>query len=157
MTTSFGTWFGQNLLFTDILESDDRVPCMIFSMPEIIINVFHMEDDGNGNKFGLLVPHLEFWIALVNTLIIGAIFSSCISCIMYYFIVIPQKQSKKSKKQNNNITPFLIGFGFIMPICAISPYYGLRYLGVKSKIFKFLLGIAQLTTFFRCSEGMRNM
>ena len=154
--STFGKWVGQNLLFTDILESDDRVPCMIFSMPQLIINVFHMEDDGNGNKFGLLLPHLEFWIALVNTLIIGAIFSSCISCIMYYFIVIPQKQSKKSKKQNNNITPFLIGFGFIMPICAISPYYGLRYLGVKSKIFKFLFGIAQLTTFFRCSEGMMN-
>ena len=152
MTNTFGKWVGQNLLFTEVLESDDRVPCMIFSMPEFIINVFHIED-----KFGVLVPYLEFWIALVNTLIIGAIFSSCISCIMYYFIVLPQKQSKKSKKQNNNITPFLIGFGFIMPICAISPYYGLRYFGVKSKIFKFLLGIAQLTTFFRCSEGMRNM
>lgn len=41
-----------------------------------------------------------------------------------------------------------------MPLCAVAPYYGVRYFGVKNKMIKFLCGTAQLTSFFRCSEAM---
>ena len=63
--SSFGTWVGQNLFFSDTLESDTRKPRMIFSMPKIILQTLHMEDDGGENKFGILIPYLEFWIAMV--------------------------------------------------------------------------------------------
>ena len=63
--SSFGTWVGHNLFFSDTLESDTRKPCMIFSMPKIILQTLHLEDDGGENKFGILIPYLEFWIAMV--------------------------------------------------------------------------------------------
>jgi hypothetical protein len=62
------------------------------------------------------------------------------------------------KRKNKHIvdlgmTPYLIGFGVIMPICAVLPYYSLKYFCIRSKIIKFLAACAQLTLFFRCSEG----
>eukprot|EP00579_Thalassiosira_antarctica_P000802 CAMPEP_0201868078 /NCGR_PEP_ID=MMETSP0902-20130614/2110_1 /ASSEMBLY_ACC=CAM_ASM_000551 /TAXON_ID=420261 /ORGANISM="Thalassiosira antarctica, Strain CCMP982" /LENGTH=444 /DNA_ID=CAMNT_0048393375 /DNA_START=123 /DNA_END=1457 /DNA_ORIENTATION=+ len=147
---SFGKWVGHNLLFSEVLEADNRAPCLIFSMPDFILRLFHMED--GGNEFGLLAPRIEFWIALTMTLIFGAIFSSCLSCIMYQFIVIPRKRN--NKQNNEYMTPFLVGVGIIMPLCALYPYYGLRYFHIKNKMIKFLTGLAQLTSFFRCSEAM---
>jgi hypothetical protein len=60
---SFGEWVGRNLLFSDVIESDKRVPCIIFTVPANIVNWFGV--DHVGNKFGLLAPRIEFWIALV--------------------------------------------------------------------------------------------
>lgn len=146
---AFGEWVGRNLLFSDVLESDGRKPCMTFTVPDFILNY-------GGDKFGLLAPRIEFWIALLVSLVIGSLFSTCISCITYQFIVFPRKEhtKKQGKQENQPITPFLVGFGIIMPLCAFSPYYGLRYFLIKNKLIKFLAGVAQLTSFFRCSEAM---
>lgn len=84
----------------------------------------------------------------------GAIFSSAASCIIYRYIILPRKQSNDKKTRMPPIvSPYLVGFGIVMPLCAVSPYYYLRYFGIKNKIIKFLAGVAQLTSFFRCSEG----
>ncbi len=99
------------------------------------------------------------WTLLFRTakvLIMGAIFSTCMSFVMYHFIVLPRKQMHKRKGRNivdSGITPYLIGFGVIMPICAVLPYYYMKYFCIRSKIIKFLAACAQLTLFFRCSEG----
>lgn len=75
-------------------------------------------------------------------------------------MVLPRKKNKmQDGKQPANgssasMTPFLIGFGIIMPLCSIFPFYANRYFCIKNKIIKFLNGVAQLTTFFRCSEAM---
>eukprot|EP00571_Detonula_confervacea_P011967 CAMPEP_0172306306 /NCGR_PEP_ID=MMETSP1058-20130122/7405_1 /TAXON_ID=83371 /ORGANISM="Detonula confervacea, Strain CCMP 353" /LENGTH=441 /DNA_ID=CAMNT_0013018147 /DNA_START=36 /DNA_END=1361 /DNA_ORIENTATION=+ len=153
-SSSFGKWVGHNLLFSDVLESDSRSPCTTFSIPDYFLKLFHME--GGGNKFGLLAPQIEFWIALVASLIMGALFSSCLSCIIYHFIVLPRKEinTQKRKKNLESMTPFIVGFGIVMPICIVSPYYGLRYFMIKNKILKFFTGVAQITSFFRCSEAM---
>lgn len=152
---AFGKWVGDHLLFSELLEADKRTPCMIFSMPEFMLTLFKMDDSG-GNQFGLLVPRLEFWIALPMTMLLGAVFSSCMSCIMYKFIVLPRRKNKNQKNEQNveYMTPFLVGFGVVMPLCALCPYYLLRYFHIKNKTIKFLNGTAQLTTFFRCSEAM---
>ena len=63
--SSFGHSVGHNFFFSDTLESDSRQPCLIFNMPKIILQILHMEDDGEENKFGILLPYLEFWIAMV--------------------------------------------------------------------------------------------
>ena len=55
---AFGEWVGHNLLFSDVLESDGRKPCMTFTVPDFILNY-------GGDKFGLLAPRIEFWIALL--------------------------------------------------------------------------------------------
>ena len=119
-----------------------------------------------------------------QTLIMGAIYSSVTSCIIYRWIILPRKEKRRRRRRrkeqeennsnsNNNYnnkngttttttttnvitpSPYLVGFGIVMPLCAVSPYYYLRYFGIKNKIIKFLAGVAQLTSFFRCSEGKR--
>jgi len=165
--STFGSWVGNNLLFSETLASDKRTPCLIFTVPDFLVRLlFQMDNDGDGGqsvadvKLGLLAPRIEFWIALIMALFLGALFGCFVSCIIYQFIVLPQKKHSKKggkndvKTNSGSITPFLIGFGIIMPSCVILPYYSLRYLCIKSKIIKFLGGTAQLTTFFRCSEAM---
>mmetsp|Transcript_542 Transcript_542/g.1187 ORF Transcript_542/g.1187 Transcript_542/m.1187 type:complete len:468 (-) Transcript_542:301-1704(-) len=166
-----GKWIGRNFFFSDLLESDTRSPCMTFSMPESLLRLLRFlertttitDDDADGGiQFGLLAPQLQFWLALGSTLVWGLLFNTCISLLVYNLIVLPRKRGNKNRtnKQNNNaessllMTPYLVGFGIIMPLCAISPYYALRYFGIRNKIIKFFMGIAQLTSFFRCSEAM---
>lgn len=52
------------------------------------------------------------------------------------------------------MTPFVTGFGIVMPIAILSPYYCIQFFGVKNKLLKFFFGVQSVTTFFRCSEGM---
>jgi len=144
---------GHNILFSDYLESDQRTPCFTFSVPESILSLFHVDISG-GNEFGLLAPRIEFYLGLLMTLLIGAIFNACVSCIIYQFMVIPRKIQQKSKQDSQTLLPFLIGFGIIMPLCIVSPYYAVRYFCIKNKILKFLAAVAQAITFFRTSEAM---
>ena len=61
---SFGEWVGRNLLFSDVLESDTRVPCMTFAINANFLKLIGV--DRGDTKFGLLAPRIEFWIALVT-------------------------------------------------------------------------------------------
>lgn len=161
-SSSFGTWVGHNLLFSQVLEADIRLPCMTFSVPNYFMNLFYMDNGDGGNEFGLIAPRIEFWIAMTVTLTIGALFSTCLSCIIYHFIILPRKQHKinKDEKRNQNhlesssMTPLIVGFGIVMPLCALSPYFIVRYFLIKNKIIKFLIGSSQVTSFFRCSEAV---
>jgi hypothetical protein len=70
MMPLIGKWIGENLLFSSILESDDRVPCVTFVMPRSIVAMLHIlkegEEEEEDMRFGLLLPRIEFWIALVS-------------------------------------------------------------------------------------------
>ena len=67
------------------------------------------------------------------------------SCIIYKFIIIPRKQTTKGKgKQGDksaDITPFLVGFGVVMPLCVIYPFYANSYFIVRSKIWWIALAV----------------
>ena len=56
-----------------------------------------------------------------------------------------------------NMTPYLTGFGVVMPIAVLSPYYCVKFFGVRNKVLKFFFGVQSVTTFFRCSEGLTEM
>jgi hypothetical protein len=148
---SFGKWFGEHALFSELIESDKRAPFVTFTVPESILGLLHME--GGGNRFGLLAPSIEFWIALITSLLIGATFNACLCCIIYKFIVLPQKDQKK-RSMEGSMTGFIVGFGLVIPLCAAYPYYANRYFCTKNKVMKFLNVCAQVTTLFRCSEAM---
>ena len=137
---SCGTWVGENFLFSEVLESDQRTPCMMFSIPNSILTLFHME--GGGDTFGLLAPRLEFWITMVVALIMSAIFSTFLSIIIYHLIVLPREEQKNKPAQNESTTPFLVGFGIIIPLCTLYPFYIVRFFCVKNKIIKFLTGVS---------------
>jgi hypothetical protein len=70
MLPFIGKWIGENLLFSSVLESDDRVPCVTFIMPRSIVAMLHILKEGDdveeSLRFGLLLPRIEFWIALVS-------------------------------------------------------------------------------------------
>ena len=137
---SIGKWMGNNILYSEALASDQRVPCITFSIA--------------GSRYGLLAPSLQFWLALGTCLLLGAIYSTILSCIMYQFIILPRKKKKKHDHDasSSTTTSLLVGFGFIVPLCVIYPYYGIHFFLIKNKVIKFLFGIASLTTAFRCSE-----
>ena len=58
----FGRWVGHHLLFSDVVESDQRTPCVTFTVPDAILRFFGVE--AGGNEFGILAPQLQFWLAL---------------------------------------------------------------------------------------------
>ena len=149
---SIGTWVGHNLLYSETLASDQRTPCLTFTTSSII-------GDHQRQTYGLLAPSLQFWLALGNVLILGAIYGTILSCVMYQLIILPRKRQKKYHQDNHNhhqpsSTSLLIGFGILIPLCVIYPYYGIHYFLIKNKVVKFFFGLASLTTGFRCSETM---
>ena len=140
---SIGKWVGHYLLSSDLLESDKRVPYLTFT-PANFLRWFGIEDFVDKTiVFGLLVPSIEFWTCLIIILIMGAMFASICCYVMYHYIVLPRKQATKLGI-DLDMTPFIIGFGFIMPFCAVSPYYILRYFGIRNKLMKFLAATTQL-------------
>jgi hypothetical protein len=150
--SSIGKWVGHYLLFSNILESDKRVPYLTFT-PANFLRWFGIEDFVDKTiVFGILVPSIEFWTCVIVILIMGAMFASGCCYVMFHYIVLPRKKATKLGV-DLDMTPFIIGFGFIMPFCAVSPYYILRYFGIRNKLMKFLAATTQLTLFFRCSEG----
>ena len=58
----FGRWVGHHLLFSDVVESDQRAPFVTFTVPDAILTFFGVEE--GGNEFGILAPQLQFWLAL---------------------------------------------------------------------------------------------
>jgi hypothetical protein len=62
-------------------------------------------------------------------------------------------ERKRGDGVYSGISPYLVGFGVIMPICAALPFYSMRYFCIRSKIVKFLAARAPQILFFRCSEG----
>ena len=126
---SIGTWVGHNLLYSEALASDQRTPCLTFTTSSIIGN--HQV----GQKYGLLAPSLQFWLALGNVLILGAIYGTILSCVMYQLIILPRKRQKKYHQHNHHHQPsstsLLIGFGILIPLCVIYPYYGIHYFQIK--------------------------
>ena len=100
---------------------------------------------------------------------LGCAFNLLLSIISYYYIVLPQKRQQIRHNDTNNsqtdvqrtsgdsMTPFLTGFGIVMPIAILSPYYCIQFFGVKNKLLKFFFGVQSVTAFFRCSEGMKEM
>ncbi|KAL7545405.1 hypothetical protein ACHAWF_008754 [Thalassiosira exigua] len=149
-----GRFVGDYLLFSDFLESDQRTPCVTFSLPDSVLRLLRME--GGGNEFGLLAPRLEFWIAMIAAIGLLAAFNTLVSCVIYQCIVLPQKQTnmKKDKQINDSMAPFLVGFGIIMPLSLVTPYYAIQFFRVKNKIIKFFFCVTEILAFFRCSEAM---
>ena len=128
-------WIRENLLFADLLAADTRRPFFKFTF--------------QSTELGVLAPRIEFWVSLLTLSLMGAVFNCAMSLIIWQFIIRPRKRGK-----GDPITAGLVGFGILMPFCALAPYYALRHLRVQNKMMKFLIGVAPLTTFFRCSEAV---
>ncbi|KAL7448170.1 hypothetical protein ACHAWC_000412, partial [Mediolabrus comicus] len=87
---SIGTWVGHNLLYSETLASDQRTPCLTFTT-----SIIGNDHQVGQTTYGLLAPSLQFWLALGNVLIFGAIFGTILSCVMYQLIILPRKRQKK--------------------------------------------------------------
>ena len=156
-----GKYIGETLLFSTYLEEDNRTPFVTFPFPTFIASSFGQ--DANA-KLGIVMASLEFWIALVVVMLIGSIFNIFVAVLSYRFIVLPRRcQDRRNYKKDGqdtandhrtgSMTPYLFGFGVIMPLASMYPYLCIPLFGVKNKMLKFFFGVQSLTTFFRCSEG----
>ncbi|KAL3783746.1 hypothetical protein HJC23_004865 [Cyclotella cryptica] len=153
---SIGKRIGETLLFSARLESDERTPFLTVSVPPLLLGGRY---DGHDVEMGLILPSVEFWVALVMILFIGCAFNLVLSIISYYYIVLPRKRQRmlcngKRQTQTNNkrtsedsMTPYLVGFGIVMPIAILSPYYCIQYFGVRNKVLKFFFGVQSVTTY----------
>ena len=80
--TTFGEWVGHNLFFNDVIESDTREPIIVFSVPDYLLRLLHLEE--GGNKFGFMAPQLQFWTALVTVRLLISIFDFSVG-YAYFF------------------------------------------------------------------------
>ena len=157
-----GKYIGETILFSSYLEDDIRTPFVTFPLPTFIASSLLGQEDA---QLGIVMASLQFWIALLFVMLMGCIFNVFVAILSYNMIVLPrrrqhhsyQRNSKKDGDTTNDdqrtMTHFLFGFGVIMPLSAIYPYYCIPFFGVKNKVLKFFFGVQSLTTFFRCSEG----
>ncbi len=53
-------WIGDNLLFAEFLESDQRSPMITFQIPGLLTKSVGM---GSG-KLGVVAPSIQFWFAI---------------------------------------------------------------------------------------------
>ena len=156
---SIGRYIGETVLFRTYLEDDIRTPFASFSIPAAATSFL---GDGYKNvKLGIVMPSIEFWIAMLVVVFIGSLFNLILAVISYNFIVVPRKRQQRLQNKKDGgkeshdgiITPYIFGFGIIMPLATMYPYYCIRFFGVKNKLLKFFFGVQSITTFFRCSEG----
>mmetsp|Transcript_23540 Transcript_23540/g.49700 ORF Transcript_23540/g.49700 Transcript_23540/m.49700 type:complete len:461 (-) Transcript_23540:21-1403(-) len=147
-------WIGGNVLFSELLESDQRSPLITFQIPELITKFLGM---GSG-KLGVVAPSIQFWLAIAVILAIWILVSLVISLVSYHFIILPRKLRKKSDDNKSEdifeITPYLIGFGLLMPFCVMFPFYEVKYFNIQNKVIRFICTLGPITAFFRVSEAM---
>ena len=156
--SSIGRYIGESILFSTYLENDIRTPFASLSIPATATSF--LGENYKNVKLGLVMTSIEFWIAILVVLFIGSLFNIIMAVLSYNFIVLPKKrqhelQHKKYDKGSHRgtITPYIFGFGVIMPLAIMYPYQCIRYFGVKNTLMKFFFGVQSITTFFRCSEG----
>lgn len=150
-----GSWVGRVLLFSETSDTDATPPWMTVRLPVGAIFERLPSWTGMGKHSAatadLIGPSIPFWIALLNLFIVGACFSTLMSCMMHSWIILPSKQQNRKPGQP---TGFLVGFGLLMPLCAAFPYYGVQYFAIRNKIHRFLFCLGPLTTFFRCPQAV---
>eukprot|EP00586_Coscinodiscus_wailesii_P008839 CAMPEP_0172521614 /NCGR_PEP_ID=MMETSP1066-20121228/292682_1 /TAXON_ID=671091 /ORGANISM="Coscinodiscus wailesii, Strain CCMP2513" /LENGTH=270 /DNA_ID=CAMNT_0013304553 /DNA_START=90 /DNA_END=899 /DNA_ORIENTATION=- len=118
------------IIFSDKLETDIRSPFTTFEL--------------HGERFGLLLPSVSFWMQLFATLVIQSLLGHILSVIVYKFIV----------QRRGSVTAYLTGWGLVIPIVISLPFKIIRFLGVRNKILKMSASAIPTLGVFRCLEAM---
>jgi len=128
-------------LFSDKLVNDDRLPYYSFTD----------HDAFGGQSFGILLPKSSFHMQLTILLSIQTIVSAILAIMIYQFIILPQKAKPAA---GLNISPFLIGFGVILPIIFYEPIWILDYLRIQNVSMKMMIIAVPANFSLRCLEAM---
>lgn len=119
-------------LFNDKLTQDDRVPFMYFNIPFL--------DD----TYGTVAPRLTFQTQLIFLITLQRFISAALAVIVFNFIV----------KKQGTATAFLTGFGIVIPLALIFPFWVLDWLDLRSLPLRLSILTLPLSLTFRCSEAM---
>lgn len=101
------------------------------------------------STLGLFLPSAAFWVQLLLVLIMSQIFVSAIAYIVYH-VIIPNRGGKTT-----TALPSLIGFGIVIPLCLIFPYWIMKILKIRNLLLRFsACAFLPITSMFHCTEAM---
>jgi len=119
-------------LFEDKILTDTRNPIQTFSLP------------GHDEEFGLFAPDAEIWKQLIYYVALQIPIQCAFAAIIYIFIV----------KNRKTTQAYLIGWGLIIPLSCILPFYILEFLDIRNKVVKLAGGNLMSIVAFKCIEAM---
>mmetsp|Transcript_15356 Transcript_15356/g.21889 ORF Transcript_15356/g.21889 Transcript_15356/m.21889 type:complete len:325 (-) Transcript_15356:484-1458(-) len=125
------------ILFGDkLLEEDDLIAAFSF--------------DCWGTTYLVFPPKLAFWNQLLFVSLIQSVFVAITSGVIYWTMIKPSEQQKSSNKIQN----FLVGYGFVIPLCLIYPRFIIQFFGIRNKVIRFAFTAVPIASLFRCAEAM---
>ena len=118
-------------VFQNKLTEDDRSPLFTFNL--------------SGQTFGCFPMLIIFWVQVLTIVALVG----CFACIMWaitYYLVIPNRGTPVS---------YLIGFGVVIPLMTMYPFWLLQALSVRNKLVRFCASaMYPVTTIFHTIEAM---
>mmetsp|Transcript_24717 Transcript_24717/g.38074 ORF Transcript_24717/g.38074 Transcript_24717/m.38074 type:complete len:424 (-) Transcript_24717:75-1346(-) len=119
-----------------MLEEDNREAVFKFHAPV-----------GDGS-YGFFAPEPMLWIVALTLIMLNVLLSTMLSVVVKTFII-------DARGKSNKVSPYLIGYGIIIPLVFIYPYYFVSIFDVRNKLIKFLCGaIVPTVVSFRVSEAI---
>lgn len=118
--------------FVQNLKDDDREPILEFTIPHV------------GGEYSLYAPTAESWNLLFLTILVGSTIQIAFSCFIYEAIV----------KRRGTLGSYLVGWGFIIPLSFVVPFYLLEVLDIRNKVFCLTSATPMSILCFRCLEAM---
>jgi hypothetical protein len=119
-------------LFTNKLDKDTRTPFYTFSVTGI---------DGS---FGILGTSLPFWVQLATFLLMQSIVRVLLACVVYKCII----------ERRGTTTAFLVGYGFILPLVVMLPFWLIPLLDIRNMVLQISIASTPIFVFFNCLEAM---
>eukprot|EP00527_Entomoneis_sp_CCMP2396_P009187 CAMPEP_0198137908 /NCGR_PEP_ID=MMETSP1443-20131203/1339_1 /TAXON_ID=186043 /ORGANISM="Entomoneis sp., Strain CCMP2396" /LENGTH=423 /DNA_ID=CAMNT_0043799481 /DNA_START=229 /DNA_END=1500 /DNA_ORIENTATION=- len=125
-------------VFADKLDINDSEPLHTFSIPGL-----------EGQTYALYAPNGGLWNQLIVALLIQLFFQIVFAVLIYKLIV-----QKRGSSSSFITSPFLLGYGVIMPVALYIPFEIMEFLLARNRSVK--MGFALLPTIvcFRCIEAM---
>jgi hypothetical protein len=119
-------------LFEDDVIVDDRTPVWTGKLPLLT------------GQYELYVPNPEGWKQLAIFVVLQSVIQMTFALFIYQWIV-----QKRGTAQS-----FLVGWGIILPISALLPFYLLELLNIRNKVVTLSSTTVMTVIFFRCIEAM---
>lgn len=122
--------------FEDKMVVDDRAPVYTFTT------------GGGTSKWAVLAPNFALWQQLAILLHVQIAFQ-CICAVINYVLIVKQRH-----KNNNNAVGYVIGWGIMVPIAVLFPFWLLEWCELRNLVLKMATGTSAYVVGFRTIEAM---
>ena len=99
----------------------------------------------------VITNRIECIVMYYQVSLIQSVFVAITSGVIYWTMIKPSEQQKSSNKIQN----FLVGYGFVIPLCLIYPRFIIQFFGIRNKVIRFAFTAVPIASLFRCAEGKK--